>query len=181
MDDAQDRHAELFHRWRTSYEADAEADEYGEWMDEYEFQEEPLETARERLENTVALLGTIVTYRRLDNADFAAVEALLSKQTYRSRDSSARYVVYFAWNAGEVFVDRLDEIDLVDIYSTIGFGAVGIALRDSNEELQAEEREKLEQAILEDFYFDYGEDEISIVFDRSGSGVFADVNENTTD
>ena len=176
-----DRIYDILRDWRTAYEAQAEADGYREWIDDFAYLDDPLEAARGRWRRTADLLLTIVTYKGIDNSeDVSRVERFLRKQTYRHQDSTARYFVYFCGSPMDdvrICIDEFTEIDLVDIFDSVGFGDVGIGLRGPNLELEPGELESMEKAILADFYFDYGEEEISIVFDRWCTTVLATVRE----
>ena len=172
-----DRHLQ---RWADEYTAAAEADGYSEWLDDLPDLDDPLEGGREKAEQTIELLTTIAAYQQVDHAlDMSRFEAVLKKQTYRSADSPARYAVYFSGgpiDEAEVFLDRLDEIDLVDLHGSFGYAKVCVCLlHPDGQRIDEQETERLEQAILTDFRFDYTEEEISIVFERFKIGTIATV------
>ena len=178
----EDGFSTLVQRWAEEYRAEAEADGYNEWMDDLEHLDDPVEAGRERVEQVVVLLDTIALYQRADSPeDPSRIEALLKKQTYRRADSAARYAVHFCGSPvddAEVLVDRLNEIDLVDLFNHIGFVNVGVCLLKPDEKgIEEQEVKALEQAVLEDFHFDYIEDEISVVFERFEIGTVATVRE----
>ncbi len=183
LKDDQDHHARLMHEWYVAFESEAEADGYGEWIEGFMHFDDPLEAARDRFRKTAELLAMVVALRAVDNREeVAAVEAFLRKQTYRPGESSARYTVYFCGsplNFVEIFIDELSELDLVDIHDHFFFGDVGFVIRSPEASPRPGEIEAIEQAVLYDFHFDYGEDEISIVFDSLESCVLATVRETS--
>ena len=128
--------------------------------------------AQDMLEGTVDFVAACATFKILDGAE---ISGFLADQRYDSAASTASYALTFdlyGRSSARLLVrPDMRSIDLADLYEypwerlrMAGYGTFWIS-RIDGADLLVEEIEKLDQLVSADIWFDYSEDEISIIFD----------------
>ncbi|RME72599.1 MAG: hypothetical protein D6776_08515, partial [Planctomycetota bacterium] len=165
----------LLAAWERDFLEVAKRDGYQAWKEELP-EGQPLEKAGEaRARRQVQLVRETAQGLAFGpEGGEQAVRRFLEQQTYRPEASSARYVVHVYGGeqpAAMVYADRIEDLDLVEMLGDRMEGSVAVALRDPDEKLEPFELDELQQAILEDLYFDYDEDRLSVAFERYTAGL----------
>jgi hypothetical protein len=110
-------------------------------------------------------------------------------QAYNPKDSKrAMYSLWFdicGLGCARILVSRLRDVDLVDLnhvmwneLERIGYSRFWI-VRTDGKAMTKKEQEALEIAVSEDFYYDYTEEELNLVFFPSPRFLLVDVFEST--
>ncbi len=170
--------------WAREYLAEAKADRYRVWQEPAPSDEGADETARTgaghaRAKRQVELVGEMARQHAFDpEGGPEAIEAFLRKQTYQPDRSSARYLVHVSGGEGPpatLYVDSLQELDLVELLGSHGYRNLAVGLRDPDDRLEPFEIDELEQQILDDLYFDFDEEGVSVSFERFERGTLAHI------
>lgn len=128
--------------------------------------------AQEMLEGTVDFVTACVAFASMDGV---AIGTLLADQRYDAQTSAATYALtfdLFGRSSARLLVrPEMKSIDLADLYEypwerirMAGYGDFWVSRLDG-EDLSMEEIEALDRVVSRDIWFDYGEDEVSIIFD----------------
>lgn len=160
-----------FAAWEKAYRAAAKKDHYKilrAHLERFKLEEHPLEM----VESTVELVRACCGHYMVDGR---SIESFLSKQTYDSQDApdwsySFTFLLGNDVHARVLLATKYATIDLVDLLDqrwenhTIGFDGF-VASRNDGVDLSDKECAQIEEDVLNDFYFDYGEDELDVFFD----------------
>jgi hypothetical protein len=159
--------------WEEAFRAEARADDYACFRRLLKHLGLETFTPKQVLEGTIELVRYCLAYSAgLDGHPFLP---FLRLQTYNpSQSRSARYT--FAFDIHQRGIGRLLQtrkfrsIDLADLYGQsydkykrVGFSDLWI-LRADYKPLPLSERRHIEQAVLDDLYYDYAENEIEVSF-----------------
>jgi len=128
--------------------------------------------AQDMLEGTVDFVTACVAFASMDGVD---IGALLADQRYDDQASAATYALTFdlcrRGSARLLVRPDMKSIDLADLYEfpwerlrLAGYTDFWVSRVDGRD-LSMEEIEELDQVVSRDIWFDYGEDDVSIVFD----------------
>ena len=128
--------------------------------------------AQEMLEGTIDMVTACAAFSSMDGAE---IDALLADQRYDGDTSTATYALtfdLFRRSSARLLVrPEMKSIDLADLYEypwdrlcAAGYGDFWISRLDG-EDLSMEEVEELDRVVCRDIWFDYTEDEVSIIFD----------------
>lgn len=128
--------------------------------------------AREMLEGTVDFVTACAAFASMDGVD---IGPLLADQRYDAQASAATYALTFdlAGRSSARLLVRPDmkSIDLADLFEApwerlriAGYANFWVSRLDG-EDLSIEEVEELDRVVCKDIWFDYSEDEVSIIFD----------------
>lgn len=128
--------------------------------------------AEEMLEGTIDSVTACAAFASMDGA---AIGALLADQRYDGQASVATYALtfdLFGRSSARLLVrPEMKSIDLADLYEypwerlqAAGYRDFWISRLDG-EDLSMEEVGELDRVVCADIWFDYGEDEVSIIFD----------------
>ena len=128
--------------------------------------------AEEMLEGTIDFVTACAAFATMDGV---AIDALLADQRYDGQASAATYALTFDLfglsSARLLARPEMKSIDLADLFEypwerlqAVGYGDFWIS-RVDKEELSMEEVDELDRVVSSDICFDYGEDEVSIIFD----------------
>ena len=128
--------------------------------------------AEEMLEGTIDFVTACAAFATMDGI---AIDALLADQRYDGQASAATYALTFDLfgrsSARLLARPEMKSIDLADLFEfpwerlqAAGYGDFWIS-RVDGEELSMEEVDELDRVVSSDIWFDYGEDEVSIIFD----------------
>lgn len=128
--------------------------------------------AQEMLEGTIDMVTACAAFSSMDGAE---IDALLADQRYDGDASTATYALtfdLFRRSSARLLVrPEMKSIDLADLYEypwdrlrAAGYGDFWISRLDG-EDLSMEEVEELDRVVCRDIWFDYTEDEVSIIFD----------------
>ena len=150
--------------WEKAYRVAAKQDRHGVFAERLEALIGDPDLAPEVIDSTIQLVTLVCAYYAMDGRE--GVDEFLRLQTYDFDKSDAMYLLRFE-PAGVAFllVNDMKQVDLVDIFdSPPGFRHVYIE-RVDGKPLSGRERQRLKKAIRDDFYFDYGRDEINLSFD----------------
>lgn len=164
---------QAFAVWEKTYRAAAEKDHYTilrTHLERFELGADPMEV----VETTIKVVRACSCHYMVDGRSF---ETLLSKQTYDPKDMpdmtySFTFVLHNEIPSRLLLATKRATIDLVDLFDhlwedkTVGFDGI-IVSRNDGTDLSNEEIDKIEGEVLDDFYCDYGEDEIDVYFDAS--------------
>ena len=126
----------------------------------------------EMLECTVDFVTACATVKSIDGVEICA---FLADQRYDSEASTATYALTFdlsGRSSARLLVrPDLRSIDLADLYEypwerlrMAGYGNFWVS-RIDGADLSMEEIKKLDQVVSADIWFDYSEDDVSIIFD----------------
>jgi hypothetical protein len=124
------------------------------------------------LEGTVDLVTASAALAALDGVD---ISQAIGEQKYDPQTSAATYALTFEMAGHGVarllVTPGLDFVDLADLYEypwhrleTVGYSTLWVS-RIDGEDLSLAEVEELERLVTADVMFDFGEDEVSIIFD----------------
>jgi hypothetical protein len=165
--------------WAQSFLQEAAADAHRAWRDELPDGEDPEQAAFARARRTVELVREMAAGHAFGpDGGPEAVDAFLRKQTYRRETSDARYAVQVSGGDGApavIYADAMDDLDIVDLLGSHSYTTLAVALRDPAARLAEFELDEIQQAILDDLYFDYDEEGVSVSFERFESGTVARV------
>ncbi len=128
--------------------------------------------AQEMLEGTVDFVTACAGFASMDGVD---IGALLADQRYDDQASAATYSLtfdLFGRSSARLLVrPEMKSIDLADLYEypwerlrLAGYGDFWVSRLDGRD-LSIEEIEELDRVVSGDIWFDYSEDEVSIIFD----------------
>lgn len=128
--------------------------------------------AHEMLEGTIDMVTACAAFSSMDGAE---IDALLADQRYDGQGSTATYALtfdLFGRSSARLLVrPEMKSIDLADLYEypwdrlrAAGYSDFWISRLDG-EDLSMEEIEELDRVVCRDIWFDYAEDEVSIIFD----------------
>ena len=128
--------------------------------------------AQEMLEGTVDFVTACAAFAIMDGV---AISAFLDDQHYDGQASAATYALTFdvcgCSSARLLVAPEMKSIDLADLYEypwnrleRAGYHDFWVARLDG-ENLSMEEIDALERVVSGDIWFDYSEDEVSIIFD----------------
>lgn len=160
-----------FHRWEQVFRADFARDEGARF--ELLLHRFGLRTsAQEMLEGTVDFVTACAAMASMNGVEMGS---FLSEQCYDAAASTATYALtfeLFGRSAARLLVrPEMKSIDLADLYEypwdrlrAAGYRDFWISRLDG-EDLSMEEVEELDRVVCRDIWFDYTEDEVSIIFD----------------
>jgi len=128
--------------------------------------------AQDMLEGTVDFVTACVAFASMDGVD---IGALLADQRYDDQASAATYALTFdlsrRGSARLLVRPDMKSIDLADLYEfpwerlrLAGYRDFWVSRLDGRD-LSMEEIEELDRVVSRDIWFDYNEDDVSIVFD----------------
>lgn len=128
--------------------------------------------AQEMLEGTIDFVTACAAFSSMDGV---AIGALLAEQCYDSQASAATYALtfdLFGRSSARLLVrPEMKTIDLADLFDypwqrlqAAGYGDFWISRLDG-EDLSMAEVEELDRVVSRDIWFDYTEDEVSIILD----------------
>ena len=128
--------------------------------------------AQEMLEGTIDMVTACAAFSSMDGV---AINALLADQRYDGEASTATYALtfdLFRRSSARLLVrPEMKSIDLADLFEYpwerlrgAGYSDFWISRLDG-EDLSMEEVEELDRVVCRDIWFDYTEDEVSIIFD----------------
>ncbi|MBI4577196.1 MAG: hypothetical protein HY722_13130 [Planctomycetes bacterium] len=148
-----------FDRWATRYLADARTDRYRKLGERLEMVgwATPLRSARRVLRHSIMAVALVLRFRRIDGREDAGGEVFLAKQVYDPSRAAARWLLTFRVGVLEYFeilVDRLDEVDRVDLHNALGYRHLYVT-RPDNRSPERRDMRSIEAAILRDFTHDY--------------------------
>ena len=167
---------EPYEKWERDFRAAALADDFAIFRDHIRRLGLPDEPQL-MLEGTICFLCGDSAYRGILDADEEARE-LLAMQTYNPADATgARYAFTFDLCGkayARILVETTGQVgDLADLYGkrwwdyeVVGFRHLWISHPDWSS-VAAEEKKQLQQEVIDDLLFDYGENEIEFWFDDS--------------
>lgn len=128
--------------------------------------------AQEMLEGTIDMVTACAAFSSMDGAE---IDALLADQRYDGQGSTATYALtfdLFGRSSARLLVrPEMKSIDLADLYEypwdrlrAAGYSDFWISRLDG-EDLSMDEVDELDRVVCRDIWFDYTEDEVSIIFD----------------
>ncbi len=168
--------ADNYREWALRFQADAESDGFRKVIEQSPSslvgdhnQDGHVSKARARrmIRDTIECAAFVIAYMNMDGQPQRA-EAFLHKQTYEIRESTRRYLLVFElgrFRRVQFLVDKLDDLDLTDLYNAIGYGYLAIRHPDQSS-FKRGEHSQLESAIRYDFNYDADGDDIELYFDR---------------
>ena len=128
--------------------------------------------SQEMLEGTIDFVTACAAFASMNGVE---IGALLADQRYDGQASAATYALtfdLFGRSSARLLVrPEMASIDLADLYEhpwerlrMAGYGDFWVSRLDG-EDLSMEEIEELDRVVSGDIWFDYSEDEVSIIFD----------------
>ena len=156
--------------WEDAYRAAAKQDRHGLLAERLEELIGDPELAPEVVENTIWLVALVCACYYVDGRD--GIEGFLRLQTYDFSDSEAKYLLRFEpAGVGFLLVNDMSQVSLGDIFDAPpGFRHIYIE-RVDGKPLSGREGLRLKKAIRDDFYSDYGRDEVSLSFETSSHAI----------
>lgn len=171
--------------WEKQFRAAAVADKYTLFRD-YMCRLALPEKPKTMLDGTVLAIQAILANTLMDVRDIQ-LDHFLNMQKYNTANvTDVRYIFTFDLYSkayARVLVDeKLTSLDLADLYNhpwdkykRVGYCCFWITHPDWSP-LTSAEIERLEEAVTEDLFFDYSEDELQVWFDAGEDNSFLHVN-----
>jgi hypothetical protein len=162
-------YARAFNKWKRDFAAAAKADNYAEFQRTIEHLGLDC-TPKGMMRNTILLVSTSIIYRQMDGIK---CESFLEQQHYNSTwEGKNEYRLTFDLGDGmfgRLMGDqRLYYVDLADLFGhcwmeieRAGFDSVYITRLDGRT-INKVELKRLDELVRDDFYFDYGRDEVQV-------------------
>lgn len=167
--------AQVFTQWQRQFAADAVADDCVEIQRHIQYLGIKC-TRADMLEGTNMLLFAVAVYLQMDGQNF---ESMIKQQQYRlAGENLPFYCLTFDFGKGHfgrILADEnLSGVDFADLfnhpwdeYKTAGFSDVWISRLDG-EFIDKDESYGLEKRVTEDMYYDYSDEDLSVVILDSG-------------